>query len=46
MSADARFRPPHRFEMVSCSACGRDFGPGNYGFSHCHEHAGLTPVEA
>ena len=27
------------FEKVSCSQCGRDFGPGEHGFSHCSDHA-------
>lgn len=31
-------RPP-RFENVSCSSCGRDFGPGDWGYSHCADHA-------
>jgi hypothetical protein len=39
-----RFRAPppvatHRFPNVSCSQCGNDFGPGDSGFSHCHDHA-------
>jgi hypothetical protein len=29
-----------RFPNVSCSQCGKDFGPGNHGFSHCASHAG------
>lgn len=28
-----------RFPSVSCSQCGREFGPGNHGFSHCGNHA-------
>lgn len=28
------------FENVSCSQCGRDFGPGEHGFSHCSDHTG------
>ena len=28
-----------RFESVWCSQCGRQFGPGNSGFSHCADHA-------
>jgi hypothetical protein len=28
-----------RFANVSCSQCGRDFGPGDHGFSHCKHHA-------
>lgn len=31
-----------RFENVSCSQCGRDFGPGEHGFSNCHDHAAPT----
>lgn len=27
-----------KFENVSCSQCGQDFGPGNHGFSHCEHH--------
>jgi len=27
-----------RFENVSCSQCGRDFGPGDHGFSSCYSH--------
>jgi outer membrane murein-binding lipoprotein Lpp len=26
------------FKNVSCSQCGRDFGPGNHGYSHCIDH--------
>lgn len=29
-----------RFENVSCSQCGREFGPGDHGFSHCQDHPG------
>lgn len=32
-----------RFPNVSCSQCGRDFGPGDNGFSHCRNHAGKVP---
>lgn len=28
-----------RFENVSCSGCGQDFGPGDEGFSSCKDHA-------
>jgi len=34
-----------RFPMVWCSQCGRGFGPGNSGFSHCRDHGHLTVVE-
>lgn len=27
-----------RFENVTCSQCGGDFGPGDSGFSHCEDH--------
>lgn len=29
-----------RFANVSCSQCGRSFGPGNSGYSHCSQHGG------
>jgi len=29
-----------RFANVLCSACGKKFGPGNAGFSHCADHIG------
>ena len=25
-------------EKTSCSSCGRDFGPGDAGYSHCEDH--------
>jgi len=31
--------------MVYCSQCGRGFGPGNHGFSHCGNHKGLRVIE-
>lgn len=33
-------KPPDmpRFENVSCSQCGHDFGPGDHGYSHCEDH--------
>lgn len=31
-------QPHPRFPTVSCSQCGRSFGPGNSGFSHCDQH--------
>lgn len=30
---------PDKFKNVSCSQCGRDFGQGNHGYSHCEDHA-------
>ncbi len=32
-----------RFDNVGCSECGRGFGPGNAGFSHCADHIGCRP---
>jgi hypothetical protein len=34
-----------RFENVSCSQCGGEFGPGNHGFSHCWSHNALSLAE-
>ena len=33
-----------KFENVSCSQCGRSFGPGDHGYSHCSDHEALSPV--
>ena len=30
--------PKPRFEKTACSQCGREFGPGDHGFSHCSDH--------
>ena len=27
-----------KFQKVWCSQCGKEFGPGNSGFSHCENH--------
>jgi hypothetical protein len=27
-----------KFSETSCSSCGRNFGPGDHGFSHCEDH--------
>ena len=27
-----------RFQQTSCSQCGKAFGPGNHGYSHCDQH--------
>jgi len=32
--------------MVYCSQCGRGFGPGSHGFSHCGNHKGLKVIES
>lgn len=29
-----------RFDKTYCSNCGREFGPGDHGFSHCYQHPG------
>jgi len=31
-----------RFNSVSCSQCGRDFGPRDSGFSRCTDHKGTV----
>ena len=33
--------PAYRFNNVTCSQCGGEFGPGNHGFSHCENHKHL-----
>lgn len=30
----------YRFDPVSCSQCGRAFGAGDHGVSHCEDHTG------
>jgi hypothetical protein len=35
-----------RFANVGCSECGRGFGPGNAGFSHCADHIGRRALDA
>lgn len=35
-----------KYENVSCSQCGRGFGPGDHGFSHCDSHQALDKVKA
>lgn len=34
--------PIPAYENVACSHCGKSFGPGDHGFSHCDSHAGLV----
>jgi len=34
-----------RFKMTYCSQCGKGFGPGDHGFSHCVDHKGKKVVE-
>ncbi|WP_157359762.1 hypothetical protein [Caldimonas brevitalea] len=31
------------YSNVGCSQCGRYFGPGDHGFSHCENHGGISP---
>jgi hypothetical protein len=34
-------RPLHkRFQSVTCSQCGGEFGPANEGYSMCSQHGG------
>lgn len=40
-----KFREMPKFVMVRCSQCGKGFGPGNEGFSHCKHHEHLAVVE-
>jgi hypothetical protein len=40
LSACKRDAAKHRFLDVTCSQCGRNFGPGNFGFSRCEDHTG------
>lgn len=35
-----------RFRSVSCSSCGKRFGPGNEGFSHCDDHERIAATAA
>ena len=28
----------YKFENTYCSQCGREFGPGDHGYSHCENH--------
>ena len=30
-----------KFATTGCSSCGRLFGPGDQGYSHCDQHAAL-----
>ncbi len=34
-----------KYQNVSCSQCGCEFGPGDAGFSHCADHARRINVE-
>lgn len=41
----ARKIQPTRYPNIYCSQCGRSFGPGNFGYSHCSDHAVITLKE-
>ncbi len=32
----------YKFEKTSCSSCGREFGPGDHGYSHCINHKTIS----
>ena len=38
---EARVTTP-KFQKTYCSHCGGEFGPGNHGYSHCENHAGVA----
>lgn len=40
----ARTIKPARFPQTFCSQCGRNFGPGNSGYSHCKDHKDISHV--
>lgn len=44
IAALAKAKGIPKFENVSCSQCGRSFGPGDHGFSHCKNHKGRRHV--
>jgi hypothetical protein len=35
-----------RFDKTYCSNCGREFGHGNSGFSHCKDHRTARALKA
>ena len=35
-----------RFPVTYCSNCGKAFGPGDHGFSHCKNHKGRRSLTA
>lgn len=37
--------PLTRYARTYCSQCGQAFGPGEHGWSHCENHAHLTPED-
>lgn len=34
-----------KFQETFCSQCGGAFGPGDSGFSHCDQHAGIANLD-
>lgn len=40
ISAGKTAQPGEWYEDTQCSSCGRSFGPGPHGFSHCFSHQG------
>ena len=43
--APPRRQPEFKFSNTFCSACGRAFGSGNYGYSDCDAHANVPEVK-
>lgn len=43
LGAEVAAHTPPKFPETSCSQCGREFGPGDSGFSHCDQHPGGVP---
>lgn len=35
-----------KFAETSCSQCGRGFGPGDHGYSHCADHRAAAVIDA
>jgi hypothetical protein len=33
-----------KFAETFCSQCGRAFGPGDHGYSHCSDHRAFQPI--
>jgi len=37
--------PTPMFGRTSCSQCGKEFGAGDHGYSHCSHHAGARSID-
>lgn len=37
--------PTPMFVTTHCSQCGKSFGPGDHGYSHCSSHAGERAID-